>query len=62
MDKSSLKEDSMQGLDADGKPVTVDAAQKMYHRNDNPLYFPKKNYTSKNEAIQQLQKGKLRIK
>jgi|TARA_B110000285_G_scaffold204905_1_gene242238 hypothetical protein len=47
----SLKEDSMQGLDADGKPVTVDAAQKMYHRNDNPLYFPKKNYTSKNEAI-----------
>jgi hypothetical protein len=42
----TLKEDSMQGLDADGKPVTIDAAQKLYHRNDNPLYFPKKNYTS----------------
>ena len=37
-DSASL---SQQGLDEDGNPVTVEAAQKMYHSNKNTVFFPK---------------------
>ena len=53
-----MHQDSREGLDDEGRPVTIDAAKKLFHRNDNPLYFPKKNYLSKNDAILQLRQGK----
>jgi hypothetical protein len=39
-------EESNAGFDEDGNPVTVEAAQQLYHADDNPLYIVQPNYGS----------------
>jgi len=38
--------DSNVGFDEDGNPLTIDAAQKLYHADDNPLYIVETKYGS----------------
>jgi hypothetical protein len=33
------KEESSNGLDDNGIPVTIEAAKKLYHKNNNPFFF-----------------------
>lgn len=39
-------QESNAGFDEDGNPVTIDAAQKLYHADDNPLYITETKYLS----------------
>ena len=40
--------------DDDGRPLTIAAAQKTYHKNNKPVYFANSKYTSIQEANEQL--------
>ena len=54
-------EESNAGFDDDGNPVTVEAAQQLYHADNNPLYILTPNYTSPKEANDKLHQGNRRI-
>lgn len=54
-------EESNPEFDEDGNPLTIGAAQELYHGDSNPLYFPNANYNSQKHATEQLKKGKQRI-
>ena len=49
------------GFDEDGNPVTVEAAQKHYHKNLPGSFFPDQFYASKIDAKQKLVTNKLKI-
>lgn len=51
----------MPGLDEDGNALTVDAAQKLFHKNGDTFYIPNQNFTSPSEANSRLIQGKMRI-
>ena len=55
-------EDENQDFDEDGNPLTIDAAQQLYHADDNPLYVTETKYSSPHQAHEELMQGKQRIK
>lgn len=59
-DKDETHED-MPDVDDDGNPLTIEAAQRIYHKNDNAFYIPKPRYKSVKEANNILSQGKMRI-
>ena len=44
------EDDENNGLDEDGNPVTIDAATKMFHKNNNKLYCASYVYKTPAEA------------
>ena len=46
----SDSEDSTQGLDDNGNPTTIAAAQRLFHKNKNPIYCAKPKFYSAEEA------------
>jgi hypothetical protein len=40
----------------------MEAAKKLYHKNDNPFYFKKMSYQNNEQATSTLAQGKIRIK
>ena len=49
------------GFDEDGNPITIEAAQKLYHADNNPLYIMETKYGSPEHANSELVYGKKRI-
>ena len=47
-------EESNPDYDEDGNPLTIGAAQELYHGDKNPLYFPLPKYFSPKEANKDL--------
>ena len=43
-------DESTTGLDENGVPVTLEAAKKLYHKNNNPFYFKKVSYENNEQA------------
>ena len=54
-------QESNAGFDEDGNPITIEAAQKLYHADDNPLYIVESKYGSPQQANHELLQGKKRI-
>ena len=54
-------QESNAGFDEDGNPITIEAAQKLYHADDNPLYIVETKYGSPQQASNELIQGKKRI-
>ena len=52
--RSSTFSGDNQGYDEDGNPVTVQAAQRLYHKNNNPVYFPNPNFKNHSQAQKEL--------
>ena len=53
--------DNDDGLDEDGNPVTVQAAQKLFHSNNNGVFCRQPVYQNKKQASVDLLKGNMRI-
>ena len=53
----SILNDDDPEFDDDGRPLTIAAAQKTFHKNNKPVYFMNTKYQSLNEAEGQLIEG-----
>ena len=46
VDRPQSQTNSEEGLDSDGNPITVEAAQKMYHSNKNAVFVKKAAFSN----------------
>ena len=53
----TLFDDQDPEFDDDGRPLTIAAAQKAFHKDNKPIYFHNTKYQSLNEAEGQLIEG-----
>lgn len=48
--RSSTFSDNNIGLDEDGNPLTIQAAQRLFHKNNNTVYSPNPNFKNQKQA------------
>ena len=55
-------EDEEPDVDDDGRPLTIGAAQRLFHKNGDKIYLPNATYRSRDEANSVIINGQMRIK